>query len=351
MTPLNFLRWYPTATKLPDGRILATSGKNVNGLVARPEIYDPVRNTWTVMAASATRLVGMYPFMFLLADGRIVKAGTFEGPESVDVLNPATQTWSTVDGRILDAGSAVMYRPGKILRAGTSGGPGTTQPPASAAAYVLDMNAAAPALRQVQSMAFPRAFFNLTTLPDGNVLATSGETNHDITSTNPGYQVRAAELWSPATERWTTLASAQSPRFYHSTALLLPDGRVLVGGGWGPGASARQYNYEIFSPPYLFKGPRPVIGSAPGAAGYGSTFSVATPDASRIASVELIAPGADTHGFDENARFVPLSFSRTSGGLQVTAPANANLAPPGAYLLFVVDGNGVPSVASWVNVG
>jgi hypothetical protein len=244
-----------------------------------------------------------------------------------------------------------MYRPGKILRTGTPGGPGTAAQTASSAAYTLDMTSASPSLVQTGSMAFPRAFLNLQTLPDGNVLVTGGKADHDLTNTN-GAQY-AAEEWSPATGSWTTLASNQVPRYYHSVSVTLPDGRVLVGGGWGGagGDTDRQRTYEIFSPPYLFKGPRPTIGGAPAAAGYNSSFTVATPNGSAISSVVLTSPAATTHNFDENNRFVPLNFTHNpDGSLQVTAPPNANYAPPGPYLLWIVDGNGVPSVASWITI-
>ncbi|MFI5100935.1 MAG: galactose oxidase early set domain-containing protein, partial [Actinomycetes bacterium] len=154
------------------------------------------------------------------------------------------------------------------------------------------------------------------------------------------------------TGQWTTLASNQVPRYYHSVAVLLPDGRVLVGGGWGGngGILVRQRSYEIFSPPYLFKGPRPAIFGGPGAAGYGTAFTLGVPNASDIASVALIPPAAVTHNFDENQRFVPLGFNVIPGGLQVAAPPNANYAPPGPYMLWIVNKNGVPSVAHWINI-
>jgi chitodextrinase len=109
-----------------------------------------------------------------------------------------------------------------------------------------------------------------------------------------------------------------------------------------------QANTEIFSPPYLFKGARPVISSAPAVVSYGAGFSVATPDAARIASVSLIALGAV---FDENQRFVPLTFQPAGGSLNVQGPINGNTAPPGPYMLFLVDTNGVPSIAAMVRVG
>jgi hypothetical protein len=347
---MNAVRWYPTGTKLPDGRILATGGTQAGVTQVTPEIYNPNNNTWTYMAPSANLDIAYYPFMFVLPDGRLIEAGSFDLPgHPVQALNVGSQQWSTVDGRAIAVGSATMYRPGKILRAGTPGGPGTAGQVSSNAAWVLDMTGSGQ--HQTNSMALPRAWLNLTTLPDGNVLATGGKSDHDLSNQNGA--AFAAEEWSPANERWTTLASEAVPRFYHSVAMLLPDGRVLVGGGWGGagGVDARQRTYEIFSPPYLFKGARPSIWSGPAAVPYGSGFTIGTPDAARISMVAITAPAAVTHNFDENNRFVPLGFSVVPGGLQIGAPANANWAPPGPYLLWIVDANGVPSVARWITFG
>jgi hypothetical protein len=196
-------------------------------------------------------------------------------------------------------------------------------------------------------MAFPRTYHNLTTLPDGTVLVTGGL--KVTAASNMAQAVKAAELWNPVTETWRTLASMQTGRSYHSIGLLLPDGRVLVSGtGFEPGVP-NTLNSEIFSPPYLFKGPRPTVTSAPATLGYGTSFTVQTPDAANITSVSLIRTGAVTHAFDENARFSNLTFQQTPDGLTVTAPANANLAPPGYYMLFIVNESGVPSVASFVH--
>jgi hypothetical protein len=345
------IRWYPTGTRLPDGRILATDGTGAGVVQQTPEIYNPATNTWTLMSTSANLNVAYYPYLFVLPDGRVVDVGSF-GLTALPIraLNIGAQTWATIVATTTQTGSATMYRPGKILRAGTPGGPGTAAQTASAVANTIDMTSGAPALVATGSMANPRAFLNLTTMPDGNVLVTGGDRTHDLT--NASGAVYAAEEWSPATGRWTTLASNQVPRFYHSVAVTLPDGRILIGGGWGGagGEGDRQRTYEIYSPPYLFKGTRPAITSAPASVGYGAGFTVATPDGAGISSVVLTSPAAVTHNFDENGRYVPLNFSVTAGGLQVTAPPNANYAPPGPYLLWIVNSNGVPSVAKWITV-
>ncbi|MDE2400795.1 MAG: DUF1929 domain-containing protein [Burkholderiales bacterium] len=350
MADMAYRRWYPTATRLPNGRIFALSGSadGCTSCIAQiPEVFDPATNTWARLTA-ATANIPYYPFVYVLPNGRLVQVGATEAATSTQVLDLTSQTWSTIDARLIDAGSSAMYRPGQILKAGTASDGNTPVRPSSASAYIIDMTAPTPTWQATGSMANPRAFLNLTPLPDGHVLATGGESTAD--GTIVANAVKAAEWWSPATGQWSTLASANRPRLYHSVALLLPDGRVLVGGSGNDGAVPTELNYEIFSPPYLFKGQRPTITLAPGTVGYAQTFTVSTPDAARIASVALIAPAAVTHSFDENAHHVPLSFTLASGALQVQAPANANLAPPGDYMLFIVDSSGVPSVSTWLRV-
>ena len=163
--------------------------------------------------------------------------------------------------------------------------------------------------------------------------------------------MHAAEAFDPADGQWTTWASMAQPRIYHSTAILLPDGRVLVAGGENKHIGGGERNYEIFSPPYLFQGSRPQITTAPTAVGYGTDFVVFTPDAASVAQAVLIRPASVTHNFDQNQRYVPLSFIETAGSLELSAPADGNVAPPGYYMLFLVDGAGVPSAASFVRLG
>src|SRR4029077_8507909 len=250
-----------------------------------------------------------------------------------------------------DGGSAVMYRPGKILKTGTSVAPDLAIRPSAATAYLLDMTQGSPAWTQVSSMHFARAYHNMVLLADGNVLVTNGgQTTNAVGVSNAVLQ---AEMWSPATQQFSRLASMVAPRLYHSTALLLPDGRVLVAGGGrfnGVNEPTDQLSSEIYSPPYLFTGARPTISSAPGTIPYATNFTVTTPDALQISSAALIRLGAVTHAFDQNQRYVPLTFQQATGGLTVQSPSSANLAPPGYYMLFIVNSAGVPSVASIIKV-
>jgi hypothetical protein len=197
-------------------------------------------------------------------------------------------------------------------------------------------------------MSTPRRQMNATLLADGKVLATGG-------TAAPGFSdvtgaVFAAEEWDPATEQWTTMASEQRVRVYHSTAVLLPDGRVLEAGSGAGGGVADELSGEIFSPPYLFTpdgnpAPRPTITSLPSNGTWGQTVTVGTPDAASISKVTFLRLGSVTHAFNAGQRFLSLSFSQGPGGLQVTLPPSVGAAPAGPYMMFILNGAGVPSVA------
>jgi hypothetical protein len=352
VAPMHTPRWYPTTTALPNGQILVTAGEincdACNALI--PEVYSPLANTWTELQGASLDLP-YYPHMFVLPDGRVLAASTAESAIVTQALYINTQTWTVIDPDAVDGGSAAMYLPGKIIKSGTSTNPDDPVVPSEATTYILDMTQALAAWRETAPMVFPRAYHTLTILPDGNVLATGGGPTTDAIGVNDA--IKAAELWSPTSETWTTMSSMQKPRLYHSTALLLPDARVLVAGGGrfnDLNAPTDQLNAEIYSPPYLFKGTRPAITSAPVQIGYGVTMTVQTPDALRIASVSLIKLGSVTHAFNQDQRYVPLSFTAGSSSLSVQTPANGNLAPPGHYMLFIVDTNGVPSIGMILNI-
>jgi hypothetical protein len=198
--------------------------------------------------------------------------------------------------------------------------------------------------RTVAPMAHARRRMNLTLLADGTVLAVGGTNKSD----DVAGAVKPAEIFDPATETWRTVDAMAEPRMYHSTAVLLPDGRILSTGGEASGA---RLHAQIYSPPYLFQGPRPEITAAPAAADYGATFTVGTSDPASVTSVALIRPSAVTHAYDMNQRYVPLAFTAGAGGLEVTAPASGGIAPPGDYMLVIEGPTGVPSTAQFVRVG
>jgi len=242
-----------------------------------------------------------------------------------------------------------MHSLGTVLKSGGAWDNNAGSPATST--YVLDMHQTTPAWRPTAGMAFPRVTHNLTLLPDGTVLVTGGSSSALLS--DPASVVYDAELWSPGTETWTPMARMQVPRMLNSTALLLPDGRVLTAGGGrfgGTGPGVDQLSAEIYSPPYLSNGTRPTITSVPAAITYASTFTVVTPDAAQIAAVSLVRLGSVTHSFNSGQRAMWPDFQPIAGGLSVTAPFNGNLAPPGYYMLFILNTNGVPSIARFVQI-
>lgn len=342
-----YKRWYPTTTALPDGRILATTGaaSTVTDYVTIPEVYDPATNVWTRLTGASADLA-QYGHLFLLPNGKVAYTGNWEFPGDARILDIAAQTWTTVDANITD-GYSVMYQPGKVLKCGSSGDSGVAGA-SSNRCNLIDFTAATPRWQTTSSMAYPRTHHNMTLLPDGNVFISGGSRMKE------GYAIADAvyhpELWSPLTQTFTTMAPQSRPRLYHSEALLLPDGRILSMGGGRDGPGIDQLNAEIYSPPYLFKGARPTIASAPATVTYGASFPVTTPEAASVSSVVLMRPGTPTHGFDMDQKIINLSFQATPGALTIQAPANANLAPPGYYMLFLVNTSGVPSVATFLRI-
>jgi hypothetical protein len=352
-------RWYPTTTTLADGRVLIVSGDSitlggpntpfVTPSDTLPEIYDPKTNRITAMP-TASRKMPLYPFMFLTPDGRVVDAG----PDTTTrILDPQTGLWSTLASKSpIDGHSAVMYRPGKILKSGTwTDTDFPIQIPVTNRAAVLDLDQTVPSWREVSRMKWARTFHTLTVLPDGDVLALGGQSmaNNGALEDSPVLQ---PELWHPASDTWTPVANSVRPRGYHNTSLLLPDGRILLAGSGRLDGSlmTNEQTAEVYSPPYLFKGPRPTITSAPGTMEYGKTISVETPDAANIAKVSLVRTGAVTHNFNMDQRWQELNFRQVGGHLEIDAPTSPNTAPPGVYYVFLLDDKGVPSKAAILSI-
>ena len=340
-TPMQRGRWYPTSTTMGNGDVVILTGRDeLSEFVRLPEVWSP--NGVRVLTG-ADRLFPYYPRAFLAPDGRLFYAGSQLGSKWLDPSG--TGRWTHGPRQLYPAsrtyGAAVMYEPGKIIYAGG----GLT----SNTAEIVDLNSAAPVWQWTGSMNFPRRHLNGTVLPTGEVLATSGSSGsgfNDYLET-----VHAAEVWNPATGTWRLLASNVVDRAYHSTSILLPDGRVLHAGSGNGGGAPGEENAEIFSPPYLFRGPRPVISDAPSSVRYGTSFRVGTPQAAEIAKVSLVRLGSTTHAFDMNQRFEWLTFVRQADELNISVPSNPNRTPPGHYMLFILDGDGVPSVSRIIRVG
>src|SRR4051794_20382813 len=331
-------RWYPSVTPLNNGEMLITEGG--------PDIPEVRTTAGTLRSLSSASLnLPLYPWMDVAPDGRTFYSGPDQTMRSLDTTGTgAWQAFSQRDSINRSYGSHAFYDVGKILVAG--GGNSTTD------ARVIDINGATPQVTATASMANGRRQHNLTVLADGSVLATGGNSSGaSLVDLNNG--VYAAERWDPAAGTWSTLAAETATRQYHSTPLLLPAGRVLSSGGGICGTCDTvgylAKNAQVFTPPYLFNkdgsgtlAPRPVIDSAPATATYGAPFQIGTAQATSIGKLALIRPGAVTHSVNMEQRYVPLTFTAGSASLTATGPANANVAPPGMYMLVAVDARGGP---------
>lgn len=343
---MTYPRWYPTLVTLETGQVVALSGNQAPGVVATmPERYD--NGTW-VQLTGATLSLPLYPRAFLEPkNGYVFIAGEL----APRFLNPTgTGKWLGGPPRLAaerNYGAAVMLD-SKVLYVGGSGASRCPDNLPLATAEIIDLAAGTPTWAATGSMAIGRRQLNATILPDGTVLATGGTSQCGFT--NEAGAVFAAERWDPTTGQWTTLASAAVVRVYHSTTLLLPDGRVLSMGSGDGGGGTQQYSYEIFSPPYLFRGARPTYNLASTAIHYGQAFTVTTPNAASIRKATLIRLASTTHAFDMGQRLNTLTFTAAADGqsLTVTAPASGRIAPPGPYMLFIVNDKGVPSIAQTV---
>jgi hypothetical protein len=335
-----YARYYPSVVELADGRALVVAGTNAEGSNEIPQLetFDWTTDTWTTLPSTANQTSPTYPRLVLLTDGKVARVAELR---MTRLFDPATNRWSNVAamryGDRYTGGHVLLPGLNRILVAG-----GADALLATDTAEVLTMPAATPAWKYTAPMHKPRANMNLILLADGKVLAVGGGTESTYLA-----PVKSAELYDPVTGRWKLMASQKAQRQYHSTAFLLPDGRVLSAGS---DFGTMQETYEIFSPPYLFKGPRPSIGAAPATLTYGQAFDISTPNAADIARVALIRPGATTHADNFDQRYVDLSFSKGVGVLQATAPPSGAHAPPGYYMLVLVNSNGVPSVATFVHV-
>jgi hypothetical protein len=371
-------RWYPTVTELNDGRMMTTAGLNDTdgGKNNTSEIWDG--QNWGAEIAGNPNITNfsgfefpLYPRMHLLPTGHIFYSASSSA--TLD-FNPSSQTWNLVawttypgqndpDGERTYGTSVLLpltpqnnYSPKVIIMGGDNPATDTTElidlSPAGAQISAACPNYA-PCWVEGPKMAQKRVEMEATILPNGKVLVDAGSAKDEDASTAS----LKAEIYDPATNSFSSAGSTAFPRLYHNVQLLLPDGTVALSGG-NPEQGVFENHIEIYQPAYLFNAdgslatrPRISVG-APGSITYAQSFSVPTPDAADIASVVLMKAGSVTHSFDMDQRYVGLSFTagQGSGTLTVTGPPDSNIAPPGYYMLFLVNKAGTPSLASWVQV-
>jgi len=411
---MTYGRWYPSLTTLPDGTILAVSG--VSKLIkpfypTRPadsgtnvkqsETFNPKTGTWVVNPASASRSLPLYPRMHLLPNGHVYydAAGQTFNPDGQSYdealwniaasYDPAKQTWTdlgvpgvgtTSPGfRGSSFSTALTLRPPYTSASFLSGGgvsgvsPGTATAIATSQINTVDVSGQTPKLttKVGGTLNNPRWYSTGVALPTGEVLAVNGSSVDEVVAPGGGVPVKTPELYDPETNRWTELAPQAKARTYHNTAVLLPDARVLLGGhapintaygaanpaGEPAGLSPalRDPSFEIFSPPYLFKGPRPVITDVAGSMSYGQRVKVAVTDAPSVKSVVVVRNTALTHLVDADQRTVELPIvARDAKSVTVIAPPTSSVAPAGPYMLFANRDGGsglIPSVSRQVFVG
>ncbi|MDT7813558.1 MAG: hypothetical protein QOJ42_3474 [Acidobacteriaceae bacterium] len=344
-------RWYPTLVTLGDGRVMTFSGLNETGSTNPAVEFYSAESGWSGEYIAPWN-PDLYPRLHLLPNGKVFYSGA---QTTSKLFDPSTNTWntsvaSTNYSQTRTYGTSVLlplkpsnnYDPKVMIMGGGN--------PATSTTEIIDMSASTPAWQYGPNMSQARIEMNAVILPNGKVLAVGGSLNDEDTNTAS----LNADLYDPVSNTFSSAGANVYPRLYHSVALLLPDATVwLAGGNPSRGTYVRQM--EIYKPAYLFNSDgtsatRPSITSAPSAVGYGNTFTVTTPDAASISSVVLVRDGAVTHAFGMDQRDVALSFTAGSGALTVTSPQNGNIAPPGYYMLFILNQSGVPSVASFVRV-
>ena len=349
---MNRRRWYATATTLPNGEIYIQGGKNGTD---RAEIRSP-GGTFRLLAMDTSALTYWYPRNFLTPDGRIFGISNFS-MYYVDPAGTGTLTMVGELGKNDPSGvttTDVLYETGKILRVGGGSQTSTGTRNGKTTAVLIDINGPTPVVTPTSPLPYGLHWLTGTLVPDGRVVVTGG-------SQQPNQLIGVnykALIWDPKTGVWTQAASTPNTneyaRLYHSNALLLPDATILVGGGGAPGPVANT-NAQIYYPPYLYNNTggfavRPQITIAPDRLNWGEVFNLESNVPYSIKRVTLIRTGSVTHSFNMEQRILDLPFTRNFSVLKVQAPANANLAPPGRYLLFVINGQGTPSLAKIVSM-
>jgi hypothetical protein len=351
-------RWYPALITLGDGRIAAVSGRGEGGeLVDVAEVFEPGEG-WKRLPARGQ--LPFYPHLTLLADGRVFYSGGHMGAAAgakPGIWNLHTGDVTPVPGlpmpKMRNQSASVLLPPAQDQRVMIVGGGGAgmhdhehdmkTPQVGTKSVAIADLSAPSPRYKAAKPLRHARMHQNLVLLPDRTVMVTGGAAveEHGVNA------ALEAELFDPATGKWSRLAKAHVPRLYHSVALLVPDGRVITAGS-NPERGVEEHRIEVFSPPYLFKGDRPSLKLARGHAAYGAVVGATT--SSPLREVNLVRPSCTTHASNSEQRLLDVPFTG-EGSIKLTLPSDPHLAPPGWYMVFAVDLAGVPSVGQWLRLG
>jgi hypothetical protein len=338
---MNRERWYATATTLPNGETYIQGGDKGTD---RPEIRGTDGTFRLLVDADTSTLSYYYPRNWVAPDGRIFGYANrsmyyvdWRGSGSVTMLGKMATS-----GPGWETSTEAMYAPGKILRLGGGG----TEGAASKNAITIELNAVPPKIQATSRVPFGLHWGTATVAADGKVVVTGGSAGKNkLVGVNSN-----ALIWNPATGTWTAGAATMSgkARLYHSSAILLPVASILVAGGGAPGPQTN-LNAEIYYPPYLYDAlgepaVRPTITGTSTNLKIRGTVRLTVGDGSRIARVTLVKTGSVTHSFNMDQKFLDLRFTRSGNTITARLPASNNLAPPGYYLLFVIDRDGVPSI-------
>jgi len=288
----------------------------------------------------------LYPLMTVLSNGNVFYATPRQDSQ---MYYPATKSWGFVANLNTaprgHAGAVLLPDSEKVMVVGGAQGNVNGGSSPTATTEIIDLSVQSPAWSYAAPLNIARYNHNLIYLADGTILAVGGNQNGEY-----GSGVQQPELYNPTANTWTLMAPQVGLRAYHSTALLLPDGRVVSEGS--DSGKPLEMTYEVYSPPYLFNGARPTVTSSPSSVNYGAQFTIVTPDAANVTRVALIRAGSTTHAnhFDDQ-RYVDLTWTVGSGQITATAPANSYVAPPGYYMLVILNSSNVPSLMPFVQVG
>lgn len=361
---MNVGRWYPTMTRLGNDTVVAVAGLDdatgPGGGRDTPvnELFTPTSgSTWDVFRGGTwtplnQRQFPQYAHMILKDDGKLFYTGqsTANNGQMPGIWDPTTNAFRDVPGLPnrwqRNAGASILLPPAQNQKVLVFGG-GDYQLPSLSDSHVVNLASPTPSYTPGPPIANPKMYIGAVVLPDYTVLQTNGGSRFREDA------VRDAQIYDPRANTWTTMNSPTVGRLYHSTAFLLPDGRVATAGSQTV-AGTNEMRIEIFEPPYLFKGQRPSITSGPTWVDYNQnatfTWNVTKAAGSTITKMSLLRPSATTHSTDTEQRLIDLPFTQSATSITTTIPANRNLTPPGWYMLTVVDSSGRPSVAKWVSL-